>query len=228
MGTAFSFDIRYPGVDHAALDSVIAWLHRVDQTFSTYRLDSQISRLGRGEIRLAECTPEVGEILQRCDELETETHGYFSARADGRLDPSGLVKGWAIQRASEMLSAAGSTNHCINGGGDVQCIGAPEPGAMWRVGIAHPLYPEQLVGVAQGNHMAVATSGSAERGAHVVDPHTGTSPATLASVTLIGRDLATTDAYATAAFAMGTAALDWLASLDGYQRLVVGADGTVC
>jgi thiamine biosynthesis lipoprotein len=226
MGTAFSIDVRPPGVDHSAVDSVIAWLHWVDTTFSTYRSDSQINRLVRGEIGLSECAAEVSEILERCAELEAETDGFFSAHADGSLDPSGLVKGWAIQHGSEMLRAAGSFNHCVNGGGDLQCAGNAARQTPWRIGIANPLKPTDLVGIAEGHDIAVATSGTAERGAHIIDPHTGTRPTTLASVTLVGRHLATTDAYATAAFAMGAAAPEWIASLRGYQGLVVYADGT--
>jgi FAD:protein FMN transferase len=226
MGTVFSIDVRSPGVDHAALESTVAWLHWVDQIFSTYRPESQINRLARGEVTLAACAPEVVEILDRCIELEAETDGFFSARANGALDPSGLVKGWAIQRASEMLRAAGSTNHCVNGGGDVQCSGSAAPDTPWRIGIAHPLQPTDLVGVATGHDIAVATSGTAERGSHIIDPRTGIATNVLASVTLIGRRLATTDAYATAAFAMGAVAPDWIRTLPGYQGLVVFADGS--
>lgn len=226
MGTAFSFDVRFPGVDRRALESVIDWLHWVDATFSTYRSDSQINRLARGDISLAKCAPEVREILDRCAELEAETGGYFSARAGGILDPSGLVKGWAIERASALLAAAGSANHCVNGGGDVQCLGQPDAESLWRIGIAHPRRPTDLVGIAAGSHLAVATSGSAERGAHILDPHTRTRPTALASVTLIGRDLATTDAYATAAFAMGARAPSWIETLDHLRGIVVFADGS--
>lgn len=227
MGTVFSFDVRAPGVAHPVLESVIAWLHWVDATFSTYQPTSQINRLDRDDIALRACAPEVREILDRCAELEAQTDGYFSARAGGALDPSGLVKGWAIQRASEMLSSAGSMNHCVNGGGDVQCTGSPDPETPWRIGIAHPLRPTDLVGIASGNHLAVASSGSAERGAHIVNPHTrAAASGVLASVTLIGHDLATTDAYATAAFAMGREAPDWIATLDGYLGMLVYADGT--
>jgi thiamine biosynthesis lipoprotein len=226
MGTVFSFDIRSPGVDPLVVDTVIGWLHWVDSTFSTYRADSQISRLGRNEITAADCGSEVREILERCDALEAETGGYFSPRAGGDLDPSGLVKGWAIERASDMLSAAGSTNHCVNGGGDVQCIGRPESDSLWRIGIAHPERPADLVGIASGTHLAVATSGNAERGPHILDPHTRTSPTVLSSVTLVGRDLATTDAYATAAYAMSAAAPAWIETLVGYHGLVVFADGS--
>lgn len=245
MGTVFSLDVRAPGCDLAAVEDAIRWLHWVDATFSTYKPDSQISRLSRGEIDLANCAPEVDEILTRCHALAAETDGYFSAYAGGILDPSGLVKGWAIQRASDLLSAAGSPNHCVNGGGDVHCAGtgSDEP---WRIGITDPHRPGQLAGIVTGTNLAVATSGTAERGAHIIDPHDISprgitpraitpndinphdrrSPSALASVTVVGRDLAQVDAYATACLAMGDRAVDWLADLHGYQALVIRTDGS--
>lgn len=226
MGTVFSIDVRSPGVEHAVLEATVRWLHWVDETFSTYKPSSQISRLGRGEIDLDECAPVVLEVLERCAELEGETSGYFSAYATGVLDPSGLVKGWAIERASELLAAGGSINHCVNGGGDVQCAGSAAPERPWRIGIAHPLRPGRLAGVVEGREMAVATSGSAERGEHILEPRSRTSPTALASVSLIGRHLATVDPYATAAFAMGDAAPDWIENLPGCHGLAVYSDGT--
>jgi thiamine biosynthesis lipoprotein len=226
MGTVFSIDVRAPGVLGADLDEIISWLHWVDDTFSTYQPTSDVSRLGRGEIALAECAPEVGEILQRCTALTAQTQGYFSAYATGVLDPSGLVKGWAIERASELLRAAGSVNHCVNGGGDVQCAGGGAPGEPWRIGIADPRSSGQLAAIFTGFDVAVATSGSAERGAHIIDPHTARSPTAVVSVSLKGEHLADVDSYATAAFAMGTAAPAWISSLAGISGLVLFADGT--
>ena len=165
-------------------------------------------------------------MLDRCRMLADETDGYFSAWASGTLDPSGYVKGWAIEKASAILTAAGSINHCINGGGDVQCAGSAAPGQPWRVGIADPLRPGQLAGVFSGDAIAVATSGIAERGTHITDPHTASRSNKLLSVTLAGRCLATVDAYATAAFAMGDRAAEWVGSLPGYQALIIGRDGT--
>lgn len=226
MGTVFSFDVRTPGFDDGAFVDVVRFLHDVDERFSTYRPDSEISRLSRGEITIGQCERQVVEILDRCAELEHETDGYFSAYATGSLDPSGLVKGWAIETASGMLVAAGSTRHCVNGGGDVQCVGDSSPGMPWRVGIAHPLHPGQLVTVVTGSNIAVATSGSAERAAHVLDPHTRQAPNELASVTVIGRLLSDVDAYATAAFAMGHDARAWLNNLPGHYGFGVNNDGT--
>jgi FAD:protein FMN transferase len=225
MGTVFSIDVRDADVGEQAIDEVVQWLHWVDSTFSTYQADSEISRLARDDITLRECDPQVRKILDLCDELGWATSGYFSARAAGVLDPSGLVKGWAIEQASELLRSAGSVNHCVNGGGDVQCAGEFAPGQPWRVGVAHPLEPEQLAGVVAGNDLAVATSGTAERGQHIVDPHTRRPPTALAAVTVTGRHLTYVDAYATAAFAMGDGARSWLEGLPGYSAFGVAADG---
>lgn len=225
MGTVFSVEVRDPGVDERALDDVVRWLHWVDATFSTYKPGSEISRLGRGEIALAQCDPRVQDVLRLCDEVQRATDGYFSARAAGNLDPSGLVKGWAIEKASERLRTAGSANHCVNGGGDVQCAGDFAPGQPWRVGVTHPLLPRKLAGIVVGTDLAVATSGIAERGEHVIDPHTGAPPSGLASVTVIGRHLTEVDAYATAAFAMGAKSQAWLEQLPGHWGFAITAEG---
>lgn len=226
MGTVFSIDVRAPGVAPAAMDRAVEFLHWVDATFSTFRPSSQISRLRRGECVVGDCAPEVAEVLARCAELAAETHGYFDCRADGGLDPSGFVKGWAIERVSDLLVAAGSVNHCVNGGGDVQCVGSAAPGRPWRVGIVDPCDPGRLVGTVSGDRLAVATSGTAQRGAHIVDPTTGARPSAFVSVTVVGTSLALVDAYATAAFAMGPDAPNWLRST-GLRALLVDGAGRV-
>jgi thiamine biosynthesis lipoprotein len=225
MGTVFSFDLRDPDIPPAALGEAVAWLHWVDATFSLYRAGSDISRLGRGDIRVAACAPEVQEILDLCERLREATGGYFSAYASGVLDPSGVVKGWAVERAAGMLRAAGSRNHSVNGGGDLQLAGGPEPGRRWRVGIADPLRPGTVATVIAGRDMAVATSGTGERGAHIIDPRTGLPAGGLASITVVGPRLTMVDAYATAAFAMGDAARDWIEALPGHEAYAVTADG---
>jgi thiamine biosynthesis lipoprotein len=227
MGTVFSLDIRTPGIDPAALDRAVAWLHGADATFSTYRADSPVSRLRRGEVAVDDCPPEVGHVLAWCARLQDETGGYFSAYPDGRLDPSGFVKGWAVERVSTLLGEAGSRSHCVNGGGDVQCVGDAGDGRPWRVGIADPHRPGELIATVAGTGLAVATSGTAERGGHVLDPHTGRPATGLAAVTVVGPHLTEADAYATAAFARGLGARSWLATLTGYSALVVTADGAV-
>ena len=170
---------------------VFAWLRWVDSTFSTYRADSEIARLDRGE--LDDPHPAVREVLARCEELRIETGGLFDVRAGGRLDPSGYVKGWAVQRAA----AFGRGRFLIDAGGDVVVRGA------WRVGIRHPYVRDKLAAAITVSDCAVATSGAYERGPHILDPRSGRPATGLSSVTVVGRDLGTADAYATAAFAAG-------------------------
>ncbi|WP_329550299.1 FAD:protein FMN transferase [Streptomyces sp. NBC_01356] len=234
MGTVFSFDVRggEPAAVQAALEEAVAQLHRVNEVFSTYREDSQISRLARGELTVAECDPEVAEVLDLCAEAERLSEGWFSTTYEGRLDPTGLVKGWSTERVARHLAAAGASGVSVNGGGDVQLCGVPGPQRPWRVGVADPLRPGSLAAVvsaAGADELAVATSGTAERGAHIVDPRTGKSAVTdLVAVTVVGPRLTWADAWATAAFAMGSRqALDWLEALPDVEALLITAGDEV-
>jgi thiamine biosynthesis lipoprotein len=228
MGTVFSIDVRDPGPWADAIADAVAWLHRVDAVFSTYKVDSDISRIRRGELAIADADPDVARVLELCEVVEAETEGYFTAYWDTEVDPTGLVKGWAIEQASRILKAHGSRNHAVNGGGDVHLAGEPAPGEPWRVGISDPLDRTRLLTVvtSPGRDFAVATSGVAERGDHIVNPVTGERAGELAGVTVVGRSLTRVDAYATAAFAMGRPALRWIEPL-GYEALLVSADGAV-
>jgi thiamine biosynthesis lipoprotein len=226
MGTVATVEI--PGSSDETdrlIDDVFAWLHAVDARFSTYRADSEVSRLGRGELRPDACSPDLVHVLDSCTQLWQRSGGYFDAYANGQFDPSGYVKGWSVQRASELLSAFGAPNHLVDVGGDIQTRGRPAPDAPWEIGIRHPFDGTKLCWVIVGTDLAVATSGTYERGYHVVDPLTGGLARALRSVTVVGRDLGTTDGYATAALAMGLPALTWLAALDGYASGVVTAAG---
>ena len=209
-----SADVRDAGVDAAP---VFAWLREVDAVFSLWREDSELSLLR--EVRHA--SPLVREVLNRCEALRIETGGGFDAWAGGRLDPSGLVKGWAVERAAALLWAAGARNFCLNAGGDVCVRGRPEPGAAgWRVGVQHPVERGALAAALELTDGGVATSGGYERGEHILDPRTG-EPARgeVVAVTVLGPDLGTADAYATAAFVLGPA---WTARLPaGYGAMTI-------
>ena len=222
MGIPIGIDVRDP--QPVDTEPAFAWLREVDATFSTYRDDSEISRLDRGELLLSDCRPEVDEVLTECMRLERLTGGAFSARPAGRLDPSGYVKGWAVAGAARLVAAE---DFCINAGGDIAARGRPEPDGRWRIGIRHPTELDRLAAVLAVEDLAVATSGEYERGAHILDPHTGRPPAGLLSVTIVGPDLATADAYATAAFAMGADGPAWTTGLDGYDAMCITSDQRV-
>ncbi|CAM5744763.1 MULTISPECIES: FAD:protein FMN transferase [Streptomyces] len=234
MGTVFSFDVRggQPAAVQAALEDAAAGLRRVDEVFSTYRDDSQISRLARGELTVAECDPEVAEVLELAAEAERVSDGWFSTRYRGRLDPTGIVKGWATERAARRLAEAGAVGVSLNGGGDVQLLGTPGAGRPWRVGVSDPLRPGGLAAVvsaAGADELAVATSGTAERGDHIVDPRTGRSAVTdLVAVTVVAPRLTWADCWATAAFAMGSReGLAWLETLPDVEALLITAGDEV-
>ncbi|MBS2549907.1 FAD:protein FMN transferase [Catenulispora sp. NL8] len=208
----------------AGIATAVARLHAIDAKFSTYREDSAISRMARGES--VERDSEVAEVLRRCAEVEADTDGAFTAYPAGRLDPSGWVKGWAIEEVDRILREAGSRDHLIVGGGDVQAHGEPGLGRPWTVGIADPRQQDRYAALVSGRDFAVATSGTAERGAHIIDPATAEPATGFASVTLIGTRIARTDAYATAVFAMGPErGLEWAQERDGIEAYAVLPDG---
>ena len=246
MGMPISIDVRDSDLDAGAIERAFDWLRWVDATFSTYRADSEISRLNVGTLALADVHQDVREVLARCEELYAETDGYFNSRSPflsqamavppaaliaGAVDPSGLVKGWSVDRAARMLEAAGARNYHINAGGDIRVRGGPEPGCRWRIGIRHPLLRGQVAAVIEADDLAIATSGTYERGEHIIDPHSGRAPRGVLSVTVTGPDLATADAYATAAYAMGEAGPAWTARIGQavpcYEAMTILSDQTV-
>jgi thiamine biosynthesis lipoprotein len=236
-GTAIGVDVRDP-IDPSVIDDVYTWFERVDDLFSTWRDDTEISRLARGELALNDASVEIRIVLQLCERIRRESNGAFDITAGARanvpprpglapLDPSGLVKGWAVERAAELLAAAGATNFCINAGGDMVVRGRPDKSSVWRVGILHPWEHDKVVAVVGATDLAVATSGRYERGNHVLDPRTGLPARGLTSVTVIGSDLALADAYATAAIALGENGMLWLATRPGVDAMGVTDDRIV-
>src|SRR5437588_316919 len=129
MGMPIVVDVRDENADNEDLVRMFDWLRWVDATFSTYREDSEISRIDRGELEPADAHPEVRSVPARGD--------------------------------------------------------------------------------------------------HVLDPHTGRPPADVLSVTVVGTELGTADAYATAAFAMGARGPQWTAELSTYEAMTILADETV-
>jgi FAD:protein FMN transferase len=232
MGMPISLALRGRHADDAraadAWTAALAVLRDADRVFSTYRADSVISRLGRGEIALADCPPEVAaqvrEVLALGDAAERDSGGAFAVRRGGALDPSGVVKGWAADRAAATLAALPDTDFCLSAGGDLTCRTLDPAAAPWRIGIEDPHDPTGLVAVVPVHTGAVATSGAARRGAHIVDARTGRPPVGVASVTVIGMSLTTVDVDATAAYALGPDAANWLKTR-GATALVVHADG---
>ena len=234
MGMPVTLALKGRHVDDAIADA--AWaaavdlLRQVDRDFSTYREGSWISRLGRGEVALADCPTAVAEVLALGEQARQESHGAFDVRrtdAAGMsvLDPSGVVKGWAVQRAAQLLWALAETDVCLSAGGDMVCRTAAPDSPGWRIGIEDPADPSRLVAVVPVRNGAIATSGATHRGAHVTHGRTGAVPTAVASVTVVAPDLTWADIDATAAYAQDEDALTWLRGRQGRTGLVVWTDG---
>ena len=225
MGTTVSIDVRDAAIPAAVLERAVGILRTLEARFTTYRDDSDVTRIDRGELAVADAHPDVREVLDACAVLRAESDGAFDAWRGGSLDPSGYVKGWAAERAADVLRRHGVRRFALNLGGDLVCSVGASPGGPWRVGVRHPADGARIALVLGVRDGAVATSALYERGAHIVDARTGATPAAWRSITILAPDLATADAIATAALAMGEHGPEWAARRPGCEVAAIGADG---
>jgi thiamine biosynthesis lipoprotein len=236
MGMPISIHLRGDDVDSPVVAAGVAeafdLLREADRLFSTYRQDSEVSRIRAGELDPSEADPLVREVMTLCRQAGELTRGAFTDQIPGddgvrRFDPAGLVKGWGADRAASRLAVLPGVGYCLNAGGDVvvgtiageSAAGAGgAAGAPWRVGIEDPRDPSRIAEVVELRRGAVATSGTAARGAHLYDPGTGTFPDRAGSVTVVGPSLMWADVWATALF-VGPASLHRRLSevTDGYR-----------
>lgn len=216
----------------AVADACSAFLERMradERKFSTFIDDSMVSRIRRGELSV-DADPEIAEVADACAQLEARSAGRFSAQWRGGFDPTGYVKGWSVERAAERslrpLLECGVDAVAVNAGGDVRVFTAEHSDWVWRIGIADPLERGAVRARVELRNGAVASSGCAERGAHLVDPRSGhTADAIGASV--VAADLTTADAWATVAAVAGASDLSWIGAAPETSGLVVAADGRV-
>jgi thiamine biosynthesis lipoprotein len=209
------------------IERAFAYFDTVDRRFSPYRGDSELSLINAGTVAADCASPEMREVLALCAETKRETDGFFDAsRPDGKLDPSGIVKGWAILNAARLLAAAGAGDFFVDAGGDIQTAGRSATGEPWSVGIRSPFNPEEIVRVVYPRGAGVATSGTYVRGQHIYDPHSpGRVIDEIVSLTVIGPDVLEADRFATAAFAMGKAGIGFIEARPGLEGYMIGADG---
>jgi FAD:protein FMN transferase len=200
-------------------------LERADEVFSTWLPDSPVNRLRRGEITAAAAPPEVAEVMSACAEARRLSGGWFDPWAmPGGFDPTGYVKGWAAQRALATLDGLAMSGALVNAAGDIASAGLQPSGEPFRIGIADPADPQRLAEVVELTS-CIATSGTYQRGHHLIDPWSGRPAARVASASVTGPDLGLADALATAVAVAGEAGLALVEPLAGYEALVIGYDG---
>lgn len=220
MGMPITVEVVDGNVTDTALQAVFDYFTEIDNRYSTYKPASEISRVNEGLPRAA-WSAEMKHVLDLCAETKRKTHGYFDISSAGKLDPSGLVKGWAINNAADLLCERGSHNFYIEAGGDVQTAGQNAAGEPWRIGIRNPFRTSEIIKVVALSGSAIATSGTYIRGEHIYNPRDNYNPATeISSLSVIGPNIYDADRFATAAFAMGEAGIRFIESqpqLEGYM-----------
>lgn len=224
MGMPVTVNIADGDADDAAVEEVFDDFSILDRTFSPFLIESEVSRINRGELAPADAGQLVTQAIDLCRMYERATEGYFSAWIGGRFDPSGLVKGWAVDRACSILDRYGYSDYFVDAGGDVQTRGRNTDGGAWRIGVRHPIERDKVACVVLASGLAVATSGTYEKGAHILDPHDGKPAEGLLSFTVAGPDILQADVYATAGFVMGVAGLEFVARSAGYEAFAIDRD----
>jgi thiamine biosynthesis lipoprotein len=213
--------------DGTMVDAVFSYFEGVDRRFSTYKSDSEITAINRARLARAECSSEMGEVFALAEHTKRQTDGFFDIRkTDGTLNPSGIVKGWAIRNAAGIIADTGARDFFIDAGGDIQSSGVNALGKEWSVGIRNPFNAAQVIKVIHPRGRGIATSGNYVRGQHIYNPHAPDRPiADIISLTVIGPDVLEADRFATAAFAMGKAGIHFIERMPGLEGYVVDRAG---
>lgn len=227
MGMPVTVEVTDSGTSRGSLEKTFDYFRYVDATFSTYKKESEISRVNRGELSLKDCSEDMKRIFDLAEETNRRTSGYFDIHTpDGSIDPSGIVKGWAIRNAADFLRSLGHENFYVEAGGDIQTSGKNSEGKEWRIGVRDPFDREKIVKVVYPRGKGIATSGTAVRGNHIYDPHTKRPVETsVASLTVIGPNVYEADRFATAAFAMGEQGIGFIGGLEGFEGYQIDAKG---
>ncbi|CAN5695128.1 FAD:protein FMN transferase [soil metagenome] len=210
----------------AIINTVFAYFEYVDEKFSTYKERSEISLINNRELTVEQASKDMQIVFALAEETKQATNGYFDITHNGRYDPSGLVKGWAIYNAAAILRQKGFANFYVEAGGDIQVAGKNPVGQTWRVGIRNPFNLHEIVKVLAVSNCGVATSGTYIRGQHIYNPnHQGQLMTEVISLTVIGPDIYEADRFATAAFAMGRAGITFIEQLDGFEGYQIDQQG---
>lgn len=219
MGLPISIDI--PNCDdRLVFDAVFDRLRQIDERFSTYKPESEVSRFASGKIAETDLSQELKDVIKACKQAEKKTDGYFSAWAAGAFDSSGYVKGWAIAEAGEVIEKNGYKTYCIGAGGDI--LARSNSDKVWNIGIQDPRNKSKILNMLSISNGVVCTSGNYERDAHIINPKTKKPATELLSVTVTGPDIIWADIFATAIFAMGDKkGRQFIKTQPGYKALFI-------
>jgi thiamine biosynthesis lipoprotein len=220
MGMPVTISVSDEEVATAVVDRAFADVRTIDARFSPFLPDSLVSRVNRGALELNQVI-DLRVVVNLCRLYESATSGVFTAWHDGRFDPSGLVKGWAIDRCCSILEGGGAQRYFVDAGGDVRARSGRRGREPWRIGIRHPVDRQEVVRVIVADDIAVATSGTYEKGDHIWNQVPSATP--LLSFTVAGPDIVEADVFATAGFAMGLDGLNLIEAKPGFEAYGIDA-----
>lgn len=222
MGMPITLEVIDPSATETEFEYVFSYFEYVDDKFSTYKDTSEISQINRGELALEDSSDDMKTIFGLSEQTRLETNGYFNIQHNGQFDPSGVVKGWSIFNAAQILRQQRFENFYVEAGGDIQMSGMNDQGEAWPVGIRNPFNLDEIVKVLLVTDRGVATSGTYVRGQHIYNPMAEDQLITdILSLTVIGPDIYEADRFATAAFAMGKDGINFIECLDGFEGYVI-------
>jgi thiamine biosynthesis lipoprotein len=208
---------------HGIFDETFHFFERINQKYSPFIATSDVSRINANELAEPDYDQELQEIIDYAEKTKNETNNYFDVWHKGVFDPSGIVKGWAIQKASELM-AEKIDNFYIDAGGDIQAKGVNTEHQPWRIGIRNPFDRSQNVAIVSLEDHAIATSGTAIRGQHIYNPMSDHPIADIVSLSVIAPAIIDADRMATAAFAMGKQGINFIEKLPGYEAYVIDSN----
>lgn len=204
-----------------AIEEVFIFFDYVDKTFSTFIKTSEINKINNGLLSRDKASSDVREILRRSEETKQATNGFFDIQSGNNIDPSGIVKGWMIHKAAQLLKTKGYRNYYVEAGGDIEVAGKNKEGVMWRIGIRNPFNRYEQIAVVELSGKGIATSGTAIRGNHIYNPYNRKKKEfSIISLTVIGNNVYEADRFATAAFAMDREGINFIArqkNIEGYM-----------
>ena len=227
MGMPVVLEIVDTQATASDIDEILAYFDHIDEVFSPYKETSELERINRNEILPDQYSKEMQNVLDLCEQTTKETDGYFNMHINGKIDPSGIVKGLAIWKAAQMLADKGFHNFYVEIGGDIQVSGHNSKGTPWTVGIQNPSQQDKLAKILALTDKGIATSGTYIRGTHIQNPKNHTPASDIASISVVGKNIYEADRFATAAFAMGEQGIQWLEKKEGLEGCMITKDQRV-
>ena len=225
MGMPVTIDITDNNAKEEDIAEILSYLRNIDEIFSTYKQNSEIERINRKEMSIENTSAIVREILRLCERTKTETNGYFDVYHNEKIDPSGIVKGYAIFHAAEKFTQKGYLNFYLEIAGDIEVRGFRSEGKKWKIGIENPFNRQEIIKVVYLSERGIATSGTYIRGNHIYNPVDGNIANDIISISVIGANVYDADRFATAAFAMGKKGIEFIERLDGFEGYMITKEG---